>query len=564
MWADSDTNALGAPSPDGRYLSFVDSSGNLAIRDLTGGSSRTLTADAGGPPPGQFAYFSIFSRDSRRIAYAWFNEQGFYELRILDINGGEPKTLYRNPEAGFVQPTAFSPRGDEILTLLFRRDNVSQIAVVSAHDGSARVLRSLDWFYPKKIDLSPDGRFVVFDSIDAAESAARDIHILALDGSHHGRLTDSPANDLFPLWTPDGKGVVFGSDRDGSMDAWMVPVEDGKPVAQPVKVKRDLGRALPMAFTDDWRLFYGLRAGRSEVFVFPFDPGSGAVGDDTAALASRFSGGNRGPEWSPDGRFLAYLSRVGTENYGQEHRVVTIREVATGREAVHSPRLAFIERLRWSPHGQSLLLSGSDAQGRSGLFVLDLDSGEAQRAVVARGGGFRGLEGDWSADGQRIYVARPAGSERFEIRSYDPESGQDDPVYQPPPGRAVIRHVRRAAGSDTLAFVLGVGADGGDLSLQVLDVQTGQARTVLRSRFGSISGIEWLPGGDSILVAAEAPQASSLWLAPSSGASDPRLLETPWKRPGPVRVSPDGQWVSFSHEEPKAEVWALDDLPRPQ
>ena len=564
MWADSDTNALGAPSPDGRYLSFVDSSGNLAIRDLTSASSRTLTADAGGPPPGQFAYFSIFSRDSRRIAYAWFNEQGFYELRILDIDGGEPKTLYRNPEAGFVQPTAFSPRGDEILTLLFRRDNVSQIAVVSAHDGSARVLRSLDWFYPKKIDLSPDGRFVVFDSIDAAESAARDIHILALDGSHHGRLTDSPANDLFPLWTPDGKGVVFGSDRDGSMDAWMVPVEDGKPVAQPVKVKRDLGRALPMAFTDDWRLFYGLRAGRSEVFVFPFYPGSGAVGDDTAALASRFSGGNRGPEWSPDGRFLAYLSRVGTENYGQEHRVVTIREVATGREAVHSPRLAFIERLRWSPHGQSLLLSGSDAQGRSGLFVLDLDSGEAQRAVVERGGGFRGLEGDWSADGQRIYVARPAGSERFEIRSYDPESGQDDPVYQPPPGRAVIRHVRRAAGSDTLAFVLGVGADGGDLSLQVLDVQTGQARTVLRSRYGSISGIEWLPGGDSILVAAEAPEASSLWLAPSSGASDPRLLETPWKRPGPVRVSPDGQWVSFSHEETKAEVWALDDLPRPQ
>ena len=560
IWADEHTNALGAPSPDGRYLSFVDTDGNLAIRDLDTGASRALTSAAGGPATGQFAYFSTFSPDSSQVAYAWFNAAGFYELRIVAVDGSEARTLYRNPEAGFVQPTAFSAAGDRILTLLFRRDNVSQIALVSTTDGTARVLRSLDWFYPKKIDLSPDGRFVVFDSISAGDSTARDIHILALDGSSYGALTVSPANDLFPLWTPDGTAVVFGSDRGGSMDAWMLRVEDGRSVGDPVLVKRDLGRALPMAFTRDGRLFYGLRAGRTDVYVGRFNSSSGALSGGARALPSRFAGGNRKPEWSPDGRFLAYLSRVGTENYGQEHRVVTVRELVSGHETVNAPRLAFIERLRWSPDGGSLLLSGGDAQGRAGLFVMDLGTGETRQAVVERGGNFRGLEGDWSADGSRIYFAQRTGSNRFVIRSHDLDSGDRADVYQPPAGPAVIRSLRRASDADRLAFVMAAGPGGRMQSLQVLDVGKSQSMPLLESRYGDISSVEWIANDEQLLVSTEAPGGSSLWIVSSSEA-EPRRLDAPWKRPGPIRLGPAGDWVAYSHEETKAEVWALENIP---
>ncbi|MYC67962.1 MAG: hypothetical protein F4X12_16675 [Acidobacteriia bacterium] len=557
VWADEQTNALGAPSPDGRFLSFVDAGGNLAVRDLATGASRALTSGAGGPAPGQFAYFSVFSRDSRQVAYAWFNEDRFYELRIVSVDGSEPRTLYRNPETGFVQPTAFSPDGDQILTLLFRRDNVSQIAMVSTIDRSARVLRSLDWFYPKKIDLSPDGRFVVYDSIPASESSARDIHVLAVDGSAYGALTDSPANDLFPLWTPDGESVVFGSDREGGMDAWIMRVEGGEPVGEPRLVKRGLGRALPMAFTSDGRLFYGLRAGRTDVYLGSFDASSGALLGGVRALPSRFAGANRSPEWSPDGRFLAYLSRVGTENYGQEHRAVTVREVASGREMLHAPRLTFIERLRWSPDGRSLLLSGGDAQGRSGLFVMDLGTGEATQAVVERSGDFRGLEGDWSADGTRIYFAQLTGADRFSIRSHTVASGRREDVYQPPAGRAIIRSLRRARDTDRLAFVLADGPDDGTQSVQILDIGKNRPTAVLRSRYGDISDVEWVAGDRKLLVSAESESGTSLWTVAAGGA-DPTPLDAPWKRPGPVRVSPDGNTLAFSHEETKDEVWSLE------
>lgn len=556
VWADEQTNALGAPSPDGRFVSFVDAGGNLAVRELATGASRALTSGAGGPPPGQFAYFSVFSRDSQHVAYAWFNEERFYELRIVSVDGSAPRTLYRNPEAGFVQPTAFSPEGDQVLALLFRRDNVSQIALISTLDGTARVLRSLDWFYPKKIDLSPDGRFVVYDSIPEGDSTARDIHVLAADGSAYGALTDSPANDLFPLWTPDGKAVVFGSDREGEMDAWMLRVEGAKPLGEPKLVSRGLGRALPMAFTSDGRLFFGLRAGRTDVYLGRFDVATGALVGSARALPSRFAGGNRGPEWSPDGRFLAYLSRVGTENYGLEHRAITVRDLASGVETVHVPRLTFIERVRWSPDSSALLLSGGDAQGRSGLFVMDLRSGEATQAVVERTGGFRGLEGDWSADGSRIYFAQRTGTDRFSIRSHSVASGMREDVYHPPPGRAVISSLRLERDGDRLAFVQAAGPDDGTQSVQVLDVGKRRAAAALHSRYGEISGVEWIGDDGRLLVSAESASGSSLWMVALDGAG-PIPLEAPWKRPGPVRVSPGGDSLAFSHEVTKNEVWLL-------
>ncbi len=69
--------------------------------------------------------------------------------------------------------------------------------------------------------------------------------------------------------------------------------------------------------------------------------------------------------------------------------------------------------------------------------------------------------------------------------------------------------------------------------------------------------LEWAGDGQHLLVSAESASGSSLWMA-SAGGADPVLLEAPWKRPGPVRVSPDGDWLAFSHEQTKDEVWSLE------
>lgn len=559
IWADRGTNTLGGPSPNGRYLSFVDRTGNLAIRDLKTDASRAVTRDAGKNESGQFAYFSIFSPDGGAIAYAWFNAEGFYELRTIGTDGSDSRTLYRNAEAGFVQPCAFSPDGKQILTLLFRKDNVSQIALVSTEDGSARILRSLNWFYPKKIDFSPDGRFVVYDSTVDDDEPERDIHVLTLDGGGQSTITDHPANDLFPLWTPNGKAVVFGSDRAGTMDLWMIPVTDGKPAGEAVLVKKELGRALPMAFTQDGTLFYGLKTGQTDVYAAEFNLASGGLSRKAKPIASRFRGENRAPEWSADGRYLAYLSRIGTENYGQEYRVVTIRDMETQKEVSLPPRLAYVDSLRWSPDSASLLLSGSDNKGRAGVFRLEITTGSVTPMIVERNGDFRGFEAAWSRDGKKVYYVQPTGADSSMIRLHDSDKQEAVDVYRPGKN-SQIRLLRRAWNSDSLAFSVAGGGDGRTQSLFVLHPGEDVPKKLLHSQYGGLSGVEWTPDDKHVLVSTESEFGAGLWRV-SLADADPHQLNAGWKGPGPIRLSPDGKQIAFAQGESKEEVWVIENIP---
>ena len=85
IWNVPGANVLGAPSLDGKWITCVDPpSGNLATLDIASGKLRLLT-EKGSNAAGQFAYFSVPSRNGRRVAYAWFNEAGFYDLRVADL-----------------------------------------------------------------------------------------------------------------------------------------------------------------------------------------------------------------------------------------------------------------------------------------------------------------------------------------------------------------------------------------------------------------------------------------------------------------------------------------------
>ena len=134
---------------------------------------------------------------------------------------------------------------------------------------------------------------------------------------------NSPGNHLFPLWAPDGKRIIYASDRSGTMDAWELDVENGEPRGEPRLLRRDLGRFLPMNITASGGLYYGLRTGSTDVFVTTL----AAPTRDARRATLRFPGRNTAPAWSLDGAALAYLSRRGSENFGQESRTIVIRRL---------------------------------------------------------------------------------------------------------------------------------------------------------------------------------------------------------------------------------------------
>ncbi|MGH9784991.1 MAG: hypothetical protein ACRD88_12490, partial [Terriglobia bacterium] len=321
VWAGPEVNTYGAPSADGRFLTYVDwATPALAIRNMVTGETRRVINGSWADPAQFPGGPSFFSPDGRKVVSLWFNEKKFEDLRVVPVNpepdGGRPRVLYRNEEIPYPYPAEWSPDGKSILATFWKKDETTQIALISVEDGSTRVLKSLDWRSPEVTRFSPDGRYIAYDFPPKQDSAERDIFVLAADGSQETPLIQHPADDRLLGWTPDGKYILFRSDRTGTLGAWLIEVAAGRPSGQPQLVKGDLGRIQPMGFARNGSFYFGLSAGIRDIYVATLDPATGRVLRQPQLASQRFLGANRAPEWSPDGESMAYF--VNLSNTGRQ------------------------------------------------------------------------------------------------------------------------------------------------------------------------------------------------------------------------------------------------------
>ncbi len=140
--------------------------GNLAVHDLKTGENRVLTDEGTWERPMQMCDVSIWSPDSRQIAFFWIDgSEG--SLRIVGLDGSKPRVLC--VEGGAPWPRAWSQDGKYILAIRSQKDESQergeegQILLVSVADGSLRVLKSLGKRHTRNMSLSPDGRYVVYE-----------------------------------------------------------------------------------------------------------------------------------------------------------------------------------------------------------------------------------------------------------------------------------------------------------------------------------------------------------------------------------------------------------------
>src|SRR5687768_1425753 len=72
------------------------------------------------------------------------------------------------------------------------------------------------------LDLSRDGQTIIFDLLG-------DLYTLPIGGGTAKRITSGPAYDQQPRYSPDGKRIVFVSDRNGSKNLWLADADGTKP-----------------------------------------------------------------------------------------------------------------------------------------------------------------------------------------------------------------------------------------------------------------------------------------------------------------------------------------------
>jgi hypothetical protein len=159
--------------------------------------------------------------------------------------------------------------------------------------------------------LSPDEKQIVFSN------ASRDLYVVDSTTGTPRRLTfaQKPEIDDPPLWSPDGRHVVWASNRAGAFDLYMKAADGASPEKLLVKM------GTPSGWPEDWSrdgryLIYEIPGDKSgeDLWVAPQQPAANG-GDQKPFPYLNTAADERHGRLSPDGRWMAYSS---TENVRDE------------------------------------------------------------------------------------------------------------------------------------------------------------------------------------------------------------------------------------------------------
>lgn len=563
VWAEPDTDNLGRPSPDGRWLSYTDwETGDLAVRNLATGEKRRLT-NKGTWDSIEFAEFSVFSPDSRQIAYGWFNDAHGYDLRVVAVDGGQPRVVFRtDAPQGWIRPGGWTADGRHVVVHLEHAGMPSEIAMVTVSTGAKRVLRRLEETGPGNLSVSPDGRYLAFDWLARPNALANDVFLLSLDDGRDVPLIEHPANDQCPVWTPDGGGVVFVSDRTGSPALWIVDVRKGAAHGAARIVKSDMGSAVPLGFTRAGTLIYSVRMMEQDVYVAEIEPATGRVVGPPTVAAQRFLGANLHPDWSPDGRYLSYLSRRRVGGIGPGSQVLTILNVETRESRDLMPRLAQVQRPRWAPDGKALLVAGVDSK-RRGFYRIDAATGDVSPIVELEPGLSAG-NARWLPDGRSLLYTVVSRTQRLLVR--DVVSGAERQLFEGARDRGVVDAALSPDGKWVAFWTSEPARDPDGVVIKVVPFEGGEPRDVVRGPIAGGRGLSWLPDGRHLLFVRFVKGSSSglnrtlqPWIVNvDSGKAWPIDLVRDTLHQ--LRLHPDGRRIAFSSGGRSPEIWALENL----
>ena len=545
-----------AMSPDGRLVAYAAGlmqSLEIRVRRLDGGAELTVAPQSERPQR-----FPSWSPDGGRIMFG--SPRG---IEIVSALGGAAKLIVPDvpdPHAdpwgtsGLLMPGGWAPDGKSIA---FARNDTLYLEDLAG--GTPRALaqggemHSFAW--------SPDGRWIACvrgnrQSLNASflfgNLGAASIWLIPAGGGAPLAVTDDQWFTASPSWVPDGRSLLFVSNRAGGVDLYQARVRsNGKLDGAPVRLTNGLNaQTISVAPTGRW-IAYSDFVETSNVWSMPIPshpPGS-------VREAEPVTSGNQiieGLETSPDGKWLLFDSdRSGNQDL--------YRMALSGSEPERLTETTTDEFWgRWSPKGDEIAFHSFQGTRRH-IFVMSADGRDRKQVT---GGPDDERTAEWTRDGKSLIYLHNFNGPGTEVRSITRSgdgtwskprtifSGHSYPPVPSPDGRLIAL---AATGS-----VVVVGANGGAPRVLVPHSDT--------SSEPRAAYVDWSPDSRTVYYLAVDPKdRASIWSVSVSGGA-PRLMvrfDDPvreWHRFG--FAARRGRFY-FTVGDRQSDVWAAEvDSPR--
>jgi Tol biopolymer transport system component/DNA-binding winged helix-turn-helix (wHTH) protein len=339
-----------------------------------------------------------------------------------------------------------------------------------------------------QVAFSPDGNQIAF-VWNGPQGDNSDIYVKLVDAETPLRLTADPADDINPVWSPDGRSLAFIRHSAEKSEMFLIPALGG--------AERKLASMAPYQVPSD---------GSSSYF-------------------------------SPDGKHLAVPDRL----LPSEPLGIFMISVDTGaRRRLTSPPPGILGDYcpAFSPDGRSLAFTRSARWSTDDVYVVAVSGGEPAR-VTFDNMTIHGIA--WTSDSREIvFASRRGGSTRHLWRV---AVGGDTPRRVDTIGNDVLSPALAAKGG-RLAYTQALD----DLNIWRIELDgSGKVTTqseLIASTFGD-HGPDYSPDGSRIVFASGRSGNNAIWISESDGTK-PRLVHScgPYVT-GTPRWSPDGRSIVF-------------------